>query len=83
MKKSKLPVTAVAAIAIGAPIAGFVREMKRQSVTSTVVGLPFLHGFPNGQIGGQTELTSLELANEWLNSPPWRPLRSHSDRIVN
>jgi hypothetical protein len=38
MKTNKLLVTAVVAIAIGAPIAGFVGEMKGQSMTSTVVG---------------------------------------------
>jgi thiol-disulfide isomerase/thioredoxin len=70
MKTSKLLVAAVLAAAIGAPIAGFVAEMKGQSMTSTGVRGPFLHGFPTGQIASQTELASLERANEWLNSPP-------------
>jgi hypothetical protein len=39
-------VAAVLAIAIGAPIAGFVGEMRGQSMTSTGVRVPFLHGFP-------------------------------------
>ena len=34
------------------------------------VRVPFLHGLPNGQIGGQSELASLERADAWLNSPP-------------
>jgi thiol-disulfide isomerase/thioredoxin len=70
MKTNKLLVAAVLATAIGAPIAGFVGEMKGQSMTSTGVRVPFLHGFPTGQIASQTELASLERANEWLNSPP-------------
>ena len=52
------------------PIVGFVGEMKGQSTTSTGVRVPFLHGFPTGQIASQSELASLERANDWLNSPP-------------
>ena len=70
MKTKKLLVAAVLAIAIGAPIAGFVLDIKGQSMTSTGVRVPFLHGFPTGQVGSQTELASLERANEWINSPP-------------
>lgn len=73
MKTNKLLVGAVLATAIGAPIAGFVGEMKGQPMTSTGVRVPFLHGFPTGEIAGQTELASLERANEWLNSPPLTP----------
>ena len=39
-------------------------------MTSTGVRVPFLHGFPPGQIASHTGLASLEHANEWLNSPP-------------
>src|SRR6266571_6177024 len=73
MKTSKLLVAAVLATAIGAPIAGFVGEMKGQPMTSTGVRVPFLHGLPTGQIASQAELASLERANEWLNSPPLTP----------
>jgi thiol-disulfide isomerase/thioredoxin len=73
MKTSKLLVAAILATAIGATIAGFVGEMKGQSMTSPGVRVPFLHGFPTGQIAGQTELASLERADEWLNSPPLTP----------
>jgi thiol-disulfide isomerase/thioredoxin len=73
MKANQLVVAAVLAIAIGAPIAGFIAEMKGQSMTSTGVRVPFLHGFPTGPIGSQTELASVERANEWLNSPPLTP----------
>ena len=31
---------------------------------------PFLHGLFNTPTAGQSELASLERANEWLNSPP-------------
>src|SRR5262245_34593497 len=69
MKLNKLLVAAVLAIAIGAPIAGFVASKNgAQPMTST--GLPFLHGFPTVQIPNQTDLASLERATEWLNSPP-------------
>ena len=71
MKTNKLLVAAVLAIAIGAPIAGFVGDMNEpQPTTSTGVRVPFLHGLPTGQIADQSELASLERANEWLNSPP-------------
>ena len=73
MKTHKLLVAAVLATAIGAPIAGFVGEMNGQPMTSTGVRVPFLHGFPTGQIASQTELASLERANGWLNSPPLTP----------
>jgi len=41
-----------------------------QQMTSATAWVPFLHGFPSGEIGNQSELASLERANEWLNSPP-------------
>jgi thiol-disulfide isomerase/thioredoxin len=71
MKSSKFLVAAVLAIAIGAPIAGFVGDTNvAQPITSTEARIPFLHGFPTGPIAGQSELASLERADEWLNSPP-------------
>jgi len=71
MRISKFLVAAVVAIAIGAPIAGFLGDTNMaQPITSAEVRLPFLHGLPTGQIAGQSELASLERANEWLNSPP-------------
>jgi thiol-disulfide isomerase/thioredoxin len=68
MKTNKLLVAAVLATAIGAPIAGLLGDM--QPMASTGVRVPFLHGFPTSQIASQSELASLERANEWLNSPP-------------
>jgi thiol-disulfide isomerase/thioredoxin len=74
MKTNKLLVAAVLAMAIGAPIAGFVGDTNvPQPTTSPGVRVPFLHGLPTGQIAGQSELASLERANEWLNSPPLTP----------
>ena len=70
MKTNKLLVAAVLAIAIGASIAGFVGDMNGQPMTSTGLRVQFLHGLPTGQIAGQSELASVERANEWLNSPP-------------
>ena len=71
MKTNRLLIAAVLATAIGSPIAGFVGDMNvPQRSTSTGVRVPFLHGLPDGQIAGQSELASLERANEWLNSPP-------------
>jgi thiol-disulfide isomerase/thioredoxin len=73
MKTKKLLIAAVLAVAIGAPIAGFLWDIKGESMPSPAVRAPFLHGFPTGQIGGQSELASLERADEWLNSPPLMP----------
>src|SRR5262245_53653522 len=71
--KTKFLAAAVLTIAVGAPIAAFVQEANvLQPTTSTGVRVPFLHGFFNTQPAGQSELASLERANEWLNSPPLR-----------
>ena len=67
MKTKKLLAAAVLTIAVGAPIAGFVGDIAMsQPTTSTGIRVPFFHGFFNSQ----SELASLERANEWLNSPP-------------
>ena len=73
MNTKRLLVAAAFAIAIGAPIAGFVGEMNGQSMTFAELRVPFLHGFSAGQTANPTELASLERANEWLNSPPLTP----------
>jgi thiol-disulfide isomerase/thioredoxin len=70
MNTTKLMVTAVLAAAIAAPIAGLVGELRGQSMTSTGVRVPFLHGFPIGPSVSNAELASLASADEWLNSPP-------------
>ena len=74
MKASKVLATAVLAIAIGAPIAVFVGDISvSQPTTSTGVRVPFLHRLLTDQVGGQSELASLERADAWLNSPPLTP----------
>jgi thiol-disulfide isomerase/thioredoxin len=71
MSTRKLLVAAVLVIAIGASIAAVIGETKGgRTMTSAGLRAPFLHGFPSGQIGGQSQLSSLERADEWLNSPP-------------
>ena len=73
MKTNKLLVAAILAVAIGAPIAGFVGDMKGQPMTFAEIRVPFLHGFSAGQPADPTELASLERADLWLNSPPLTP----------
>lgn len=71
MNTNTFLVGAVLATVIGAPIAGFAGDTNvPQPMTSPGVRVPFLHGLPTGPIAGQSELASLERANEWLNSPP-------------
>src|SRR4030095_1421103 len=69
MKVSKLLAAAVLVIAIGAPIAAFVGDVKMPT-TSVELRVPFLHGFPDAGTPMQPDLASLERATEWLNSPP-------------
>jgi len=63
-------VGAVLAIGIAAPIAGFLGEVDGQPMTATEVQAPFLHGFPTSHTARHTEVSSLERATEWVNSPP-------------
>jgi thiol-disulfide isomerase/thioredoxin len=68
MQTNKLLAAAVLAVAIGAPIAAYVEDLNVPQSASP--GVPFIHGFPIAEVPNQSELASLELANEWLNSPP-------------
>jgi thiol-disulfide isomerase/thioredoxin len=72
MKIRKLLLVALLATAIGGPIAGVVGDtsMAQPTTTSPGIRVPFLHGLFTGQRSGQSQLASLERANEWLNSPP-------------
>ena len=71
MKTNKLLVAARTRDRIGAPIAGFVGEMNvAQPMTSTGGTGSVPSRVSHRQTAGQTELASLERANEWLNSPP-------------
>jgi thiol-disulfide isomerase/thioredoxin len=71
MKVSKLLLAAVLVIAIGAPIAGFVGDIKLPR-SSIPMGEPiaFFHGLGSGPTANQSGLASLERADAWLNSPP-------------
>src|SRR5215216_2808066 len=68
--RNKLLIGAVLAIGIAAPIAGFLGEVDGQPMTSTEVQAPFLHGFRTSHTARHTEVSSLERATEWVNSPP-------------
>jgi thiol-disulfide isomerase/thioredoxin len=71
MKTKTIISAVVLAVAIGAPIAAFVEELNvPQTTTSPGVRVPFLHGVPSVQAPARSELSSLERATEWLNSPP-------------
>ena len=71
MNTNKLLVAAFLATSMGAPISGLAGDTKvPQPIISTEIQAPFLHGLLSGQSGSQTELASLDRADEWLNSPP-------------
>ncbi len=71
MNTNKLLAAAALATAIGAPGATMAGGMElAQTMASTGMRVPFLHGSPSGEIGGGSELASLERADAWLNSPP-------------
>ena len=71
MKVSKLLIAALLVIAIGAPIAGFVGDIKvPQSTIPTGEPVAFFHGPASGPITDHSELASLARADEWFNSPP-------------
>jgi thiol-disulfide isomerase/thioredoxin len=71
MKITKLSAAAVLTIAVNAPLTGLLGDIAMsQPTTSPGIRVPFLHGFFNSQTPAQSELASLVLANEWLNSQP-------------
>jgi thiol-disulfide isomerase/thioredoxin len=68
METSELLVAAVLVMAISAPIGSSLGDgILAQPTTSTQPGSRFLSG---GQMRGQLKLASLDMANEWINSPP-------------
>ena len=74
MKTKQVSVAAMLIVAIGALIAGFIGETKgQQPVTPTSMQVPFLHELAGGATANPAELTSLERADAWLNSPPLTP----------
>jgi hypothetical protein len=71
MSTRKLLVATVLATLIAVPSAGLAGEARGpQPMRSADLRVPFLHGLSSGQLGGRSELASLERADEWLNSPP-------------
>ena len=71
MKTNKLLVTAVLAIAVGASVVGFVRDVNvAQSTTPMGERVAFFHGLASSPTASQSDLASLARADEWLNSPP-------------
>jgi thiol-disulfide isomerase/thioredoxin len=71
MKVSKLLLGAVLVIAIGAPIAGFVGDIKLpRSSIPTGEPIAFFHGLGSTRAVSPSGLASLERADAWLNSPP-------------
>src|SRR6476469_4759248 len=71
MKVSKLLLAAVLAIAIGAPIVGFVGDINMaQPTTPAGERAAFFHGLGSTPAVNQSGLASLERADAWLNSPP-------------
>ena len=71
MKVSKLLLAAVLVIAISAPIAGFVGDIKLpRSSIPTGEPIAFFHGLGSGPTANQSGLASLGHADAWLNSPP-------------
>jgi thiol-disulfide isomerase/thioredoxin len=74
MSPIKVMLPTVLAASMAGPVAAYAAETNTpQPPASTGVRVPFLHGFLSGEVGGQTKLTSLARANEWLNSPPLAP----------
>ncbi|WP_245319247.1 thioredoxin family protein [Mesorhizobium temperatum] len=71
MKTNRLLAAAALVMAIGASIAGFLGDTNMtRPITSEQTEVPFLHGPSAGAVAGQSELASLESADEWINSPP-------------
>jgi hypothetical protein len=71
MKANKFLIAAVLVIAIGAPIAGFVGDIKLPlSRIPTGEPVAFFHGLAAGPAANQSGIASLERADAWLNSPP-------------
>jgi thiol-disulfide isomerase/thioredoxin len=70
MKINELLIAAVLAIAIGAPVAGFLAGTKGEQPMMPGLRVPFLHGLPVPQPSGPSALASLERADAWINSPP-------------
>ncbi|MER9440563.1 redoxin domain-containing protein [Mesorhizobium sp. M0340] len=83
MKATKLLVAVALALAIGAPIASFLGDTNvAQPIASAPMRVPFLHGLFSLQFEGQSELASLGVANEWINSPPLTASALHGKVVL-
>jgi thiol-disulfide isomerase/thioredoxin len=69
MRAKNVPIGAVLAVAIGAPIVGFVGNINMAQPTDGE-RTAFFHGPSSSPVAGRPGLASLERANEWINSPP-------------
>ena len=71
MKVNKLLIGVVLGMSIGAPIAIFAEDLGvPQSTTPAGERVAFFHGPDSGPIANRSELSSIERADAWLNSPP-------------
>src|ERR1700744_4601820 len=68
MKMSRLPIAAVLAMTIGAPIAAFLGDIGMSQAADERLSFPPGLSLTPGP--AQSELISLERADAWLNSPP-------------
>jgi thiol-disulfide isomerase/thioredoxin len=80
MNMNRLPVAAVLAMAIGAPIAAFWGDISMPQAAEQ--RLPFLHGLTIAPSSAQSELASLERADAWLNSSPLTPAALHGKVVL-
>jgi thiol-disulfide isomerase/thioredoxin len=72
MNKRRLLAAAVLAIAIGAPLAGFIGSVGIPQTTNSVLDLLSQRSHAS-QAGSKADLASLGRADEWLNSQPLGP----------
>jgi len=71
MRAKNVLIGAVLAIALGAPIVGFLGDINMAQPTDGE-RTSFFHGPSSSPVAGESGLASLERANEWINSPPLR-----------
>src|SRR5215467_5037221 len=69
MRAKNVLIGAVLAIAIGAPIVGFVGDINMAQPTDGERSA-FFHGPSSGPVTVQSGLASLDRASDWINSPP-------------
>src|SRR5262249_7713445 len=71
VKTNRLVMAAVLAVAIEAPIAGFVGDISMAQPTApSDERSAFFHGPAGGPVASQSGLAALDRADAWINSPP-------------